>query len=539
MESFRILPILGLKTNVPENDLSLFKPVAENVAATYCVDGINFSMIRNMNATTKGYGKTKWSNSAAATATNCLGLFEFYDAGQRALWMMCGDGASKGRIFKFDSSRDPVRISDKAAPAHTGAVEFAFNNLDLYSCIQYGSNVILSDHGEHTPYFASTGDSILTKLLNSGTEFTGRYLELFQRRIILAYTGETNGDIEIRWSESLPTPGAMAMAAGNQLFKPDDSSIVGIKRFGQNACFLYGEDSIDSIDYYPNYLTPFAIRNMVANYGGTGHQNIVSTGDTHYFLNKNYGFVDYRGGTQLPASGRPISQDIEETIATINPNYYGAIVGAFIKNKNTIVWAVPLNGVSTPSHLLYYYVPEGKWAIEDFPVRAMCHFTATDDLIWNNLSGRGYTLWSDFGTSALSDLVTTQQYLMISNTDGQVYTKNGESNDGVDFEGYRVEPVMNFSGDGSFCLLNEIWFNFVERGAFDLYCSYRGGDTVQECVGSAWVSLDSVSHNDPQNAVIYTDKMNRWHQIKWGTLKKNERFGVSAIEFKYVPQGKY
>jgi hypothetical protein len=51
--------------------------------------------------------------------------------------------------------------------------------------------------------------------------------------------------------------------------------------------------------------------------------------------------------------------------------------------------------------------------------------------------------------------------------------------------------------------------------------------------------LNSVSHNDPQNSVIYTNKMNRWHQIKWGTGKKNERFGVSAIEFKYVSQGRY
>jgi hypothetical protein len=128
---------------------------------------------------------------------------------------------------------------------------------------------------------------------------------------------------------------------------------------------------------------------------------------------------------------------------------------------------------------------------------------------------------------------------MLSDTDGLVYFKGGESNVGFDFEGYRVEPVMNFSGDGSFCLLNEIWFNFVEQGSFDIYCQYRGGDTVQEVLGSAWESLDSVSSDNPQNAVVYTNKNNRWHQFKWGTRHKNERFGVSAIEFKYVPQGKY
>jgi len=537
MDSFRILPILGLKTNVSENDLSLFKPVGEGIAVTYCVDGVNFSMTRNLNATTKGYGKTKWSNSAAETSLYCLGLFELYDAGQRTFWMMTGDNASKGRIFRFDSSRDPVRISDVVN--HSGAVEFAFHNADLYSCIQYGSNIIISDHGEHTPYFADYNDGTLVKLLNSGTEFKARYLELFQRRIILAYTSETNGDIEIRWSEALPTPGSMAISAANQLFIPDDDSITGIKKFGQNACFLYSENSISSIDYYPNYLTPFAIRNMITGNGCAGHHSIINTGSAHYFLNKNYGFVDYRGGTQFPASGKPISYDIEDLVATINPNYYGTVVGSFLQNKNTLVWTVPLNGVSSPSHLLYYYIPEGKWFIENVPTRYISNWTSSDSLIWNNLAGRGFTYWSDFGTSAFTDYITTNQNMMIANTDGLVYSKSGESDNLLDFDGYRVEPVINFSGDGGFCLLNEIWFNFVEHGEFDLYCQYRGGDTLQECLGSAWESLNSVSHNDPQNSVIYTNKMNRWHQIKWGTGKKNARFGVSAIEFKFVPQGKY
>jgi hypothetical protein len=537
MESFRIMPILGLKTNVPENDISLFKPLGEGIAATYCVDGINFSMTRNLNSTSKSMGFSQWSNTATADALNCLGLFELYDAGNRSFWIMTGDNSSKGRIFRYDSSRDPERISD--VDGHSGATEFAFHHTDLYSCIQYGSNIIMSDFGEHTPYFADYNDTALTKLLSSGTEFKARYLELFQRRIILAYTDQTNGDIEIRWSESLPTPGSMSISAGNQLFKPDDNSITGIKRFGQNACFLYGEDSIDSIDYYPNYLTPFAIRNMVANNGAVNHHGIINTGDTHYFLNKNYGFVDYRGGTQFPASGKPISYDIEDIVSNINPNYYGHIVGTFIRNKNTLVWAVPLKGVSRPTHLLYYYIPEGKWFIEDLQVRFLNNWTSTDSLTWNDLIGRGFTYWDDFGTSSFTDFVTTRQNLMFSNTDGHVYFKGGESNNGSDFNGYRIEPVMNFSGDGGYCMLNEIWFNLVEHGDFDLYCNYRGGDTVQECIGSVWETLDSVSSNDPQNAVIYTNKNNRWHQIKWGTLKKNERFGVSAIEFKYVPQGKY
>ena len=537
MESFRILPILGLKTNVPENDLSLFKPVGTGIAATYCVDGMNFSMTRNLNATTKSYGKTVWSNEATEDALNLLGMFELYDGTNRSFWVMTGDNSSKGRIFRYDSNRDPVRISDVVG--HSGATEFAFNNLDLYSCIQYGSNIIISDHGEHTPYFADYNDTALVKLLSSGTEFKARYLELFQRRIIMAYTDQANGDIEIRWSEALPTPGSMSIVAGNQLYTPNDDPITGIKKFGQNACFLYSEDSIDSIDYYPNYLTPFAIRNMVSGNGCVGHHSIINTGDAHYFLNKNYGFVDYRGGTQFPASGRPISQDIENIISTINPNYYIGIVGAYLRNKNTLVWAVPLYGVSRNSHLLFYYINEGKWSIENLPVRYVDNWNSSDSLTWNDLLSLGFTYWSDFGTSSFTDYFSSGQYLMIGDMDGMIYSKRGESNNLVDYDGYRVEPVMNFAGDGNYSILNEIWFNLVEHGDFNLYCQYRGGNTLKGCTGSAWESLNVISQDDPQSAVIYTCKNNRWHQIKWGTNKKNERFGVNAIEFRYAPQGHY
>jgi hypothetical protein len=216
------------------------------------------------------------------------------------------------------------------------------------------------------------------------------------------------------------------------------------------------------------------------------------------------------------------------------------VVGAYLRNINTLVWTVPLNGVSANSHLLFYYITEGKWAIENFSVRYINNWTTSSSLIWNNLAGLGFTLWSDFGTSAFTDYITTGQNMMISNLDGLVYAKSGESDKGLtDFDGYRIEPVINFSGDGNFCMLNEIWFNFVESGDFNLYCQYRGGDALKECTGAAWEPLNSISHNDPQNAVIYTNKNNRWHQIKWGTSNKNERFSVNAIEFKYVPHGRY
>ena len=41
LKTFKILPILGLKTNVPQNDPSLFQFLSDGVAATHDVGGVN------------------------------------------------------------------------------------------------------------------------------------------------------------------------------------------------------------------------------------------------------------------------------------------------------------------------------------------------------------------------------------------------------------------------------------------------------------------------------------------------------------------
>ena len=533
LNSFIIRPVLGIRSNVPQNSPVLFRE--GNLC--HCVDGVNFDLSRRKWASTKSYGYTQWSNSANAQATRCVGLFELIDSSDNVNHIFFDNG----RMYYYDTSRDPVAV-DHATP-----VVMADEDLKLYSMIQYGDHIVWTDWGEHEPYCWTHGGANFEEAKASGTAYKFRYLETYQNYIFGAYSDQTNGDIEIRWSNNLPIPGAAAgdltFAAGNQLYKPGNDSITGIKKFGSNACFLYGETSIDSIDYYGNYLTPFAIRNMVAGQGAVNHHSVVDAGGRHFFLNKNYGFCEYRGGTEFPYGGRPISEAIEDKIASITPGSYLSVVGEFLPQRNEIVWTVPLNGATSPNALLFYNVNDGNWRVEDKVARYVDNWTVVSSLIWDgatyDLADAGITYWSDFGSSALSQYVSSSPRMAFANTDGQAYFRSTEANNEGDIDGYRIEPILDFNQPENKDLLLEIWFDIVDHGEFSIYLEHRSGDTIAECENASFTAVDSISCDDPANAVCYLSKLGRFHQIKWGTDAKDEKFGVNAIEFKYASRGRY
>ena len=534
MKTFILKPILGLKSNVAPNDLSLFAQQQDNSAACYCVGGQNFDLNRRRNASVKSYSYQEWSGSATTAATMCTGLFEL--VGSSATDHIFFDN---GYMNVYDSARDPAVIALLG-----GAVQMGHDASQLYSMIQVGNYLVWSDFGVHTPYAWDNGDATYTELISAGTEFKFRYLEYFQNYIFGAYSDQTNGDIEIRWSGVLPVPiTSCEFAAANQLYKPGNDSITGIKKFGSNSCFLYGSDSICSIDYYANYLTPFAIRNMQPYQGAVNHHSIVDTGGRHFLFNKNYGFCEYRGGNDFPYGGRPISYDIENIIGTIDPTYYPRIVGTFSPKTSEIIWSVPLDNSVTNNRLLFYNIVTGNWRQETKVASYVDIWRLFSTLIWDgatlDLADMGIVYWSDFNQSTISSLVNKGTYTVYANTDGSLYYSASEGNDIINFEGYRIEPILNFEFNDENSLLEEIWFSLTDTGPFNLKVSYRGGNTVSECEEASWETLDEIDCYTPTGTVTYLSKFNRYHQIKWGTDYINQKFGVNAIQFKYVPEGKY
>ena len=532
MAEFRIIPILGRKTAVPADDLSLFKMVGEGVALTHDTGGLNFDLVRKKNACSKSYGYSQWSNTANAQATKCLGLFELYDGTNRdyCFW-------DNGKFYVFDGGLDP---GDKTA----AAVTHGTNNADLVCAIRVGSYVVFTDAGKATtPYKWKNADANASKLIASGTEYMFKFIESFQRRVIGFFSDQTDGNIDLRYSTSWPGTAIISLnfPATNQIYIPNDDPGTGLKAMGKDRCFVYSENSIHALDYYADYTAPFRLRNIVDGQGAVNNAGIVNLGDRHYLYNKNYGFCEFRG-SEFPHGGRPISEAIEPDLQAINVEYLNLIVGTFHSLRREVCWTVPSGGGSTPNALFFYNIDTGQWRKENKTMRFVHEWDAYTTFTWNDLiaalGGTG-AVWSTAGSKPWAYYTAMRRRLVYANTNGHLYQHDSDGIAGANLDGYRIEPIMDFGDKKRHKFLTEIWFDIGYSGAFSIDVSYRGGHTAGEVIAAGWTSIGSVSCNSSSRPVlncpsdVNTD--NRLHQIKWGTNLIDEPFQVNGITFVFTP----
>jgi len=546
---YSIYPVLGLKTDVPANSEGLFVPVSNNSAMVYDTGGINIDYTRKRQTCTKAKGYVAIS-TANSQATKCLGLFQTLPTSNNNNKIMIDNG----KFYYIDKATlTPTAVED------SDTTTFANNNIDLYTFIQIGDYVVFTDRGEHTPYKWMDGDSTLSKLIASGTEYKFRYIESFQRRVIGVYSDQTNGDIEVRYSTSWPSTdiSALNFPATNQLYIPNDDSITGIKRMGRDRCFIYSENSIHSLDYYPDYESPFYLRNVNDGQGAAGNHAIVNLGDRHYLFNRNYGFCEFRG-TEFPYGGSPISKDIESDVQTINSTVYETMCGTYVPFTREVCWAVPLGGAGYPTHLLFYNVDTKQWRKEDKKMRYVDSWDTHLDYTWEDfivdLGGTGST-WPTSSTAYWGSYTSEMGRLVYAYEDGIVYAHYGDHYASSNHEGYREEPILDFGDSKRFDLLGEIWFDMGynitegdEEFPNDAICGilvwHRSGDTVGELEGQTFTLIGSfplttTSQSIPVKPMVRCNKSARLHQIAWGNRVYNSKFEVHKITFKYIPQSRF
>jgi hypothetical protein len=539
MNSFRIIPVLGRKVDVLADDESLIIMNNNGDGYAHDVGGINFDLHRKKNACTKSYGHNKLTSAANAQATKCLGLFELYDGTNRD-WITFDNGL----VYALQSDLTQTELT-AATP-----LTFANDNKDLYSMIRVGSYIVWADRAENVPYKWSNGDANITELIDASgssgyTDYKFRYLNYFQRRIVGLHSAETNGDIDIRWTDSLPDlSSSVEFPAANQLYAPNDDPISGARKMGEDRLFVYGENSINQMLYYPDYTTPFRISTVVPKQGFVNHAGIISLGNRHFGFNKNYGFCEYHGGNEFPANGKPLSENIESDVMDISTLYYDLIQGAFWPLTRELVWTVPAGSSYTPTQLWFYNLDTGQWRFEDKPMRYISDWIIGPNFTWNDLittlGGTG-ALWSAAGDNTWAFYLAERQQLAYSNTDGHVYYQTSEGLEGSDLDGYRIEPILHFGDRVREDTINEIWFDIGNTSStFTIDVYHRSGNTAGELLASSWGSaIGTVSVDSPSIPVLdpYPNKLARLHQIKWGTPLKEEKFQVSGITFKYQKGG--
>jgi len=249
LQTFRILPILGRKTNVPQDDPGLFQALGEGVALSHDVGGHDFDLWRQRNACSKSFGYSQWSTIATHQATKCLGLFELYDGTNRSpifydngkfnlytdllnayeaaipydagggdftVGLTVTEGTNLGTGVIVEISGDTVSgtlylnnvvgtiannqpitdtstgtaTTNMSSPATITELDFAANSVDLYSTIRVGAYALFSDRGEHRPYRWKYGDHYPVRLVaagQAGENYQFRYIDSFQRRVLGLY----------------------------------------------------------------------------------------------------------------------------------------------------------------------------------------------------------------------------------------------------------------------------------------------------------------------------------------------------------------
>jgi len=385
---------------------------------------------------------------------------------------------------------------------------FANTSGDFYSCCRYGSYMIFADRAEHELYKWKHGDQRLTPLITTAgaTLYKFRYVFEWQRRIFGVYSDQTNGDIELRYTDALPTWSDVDFPAANQLYKPTTDSFSGVSKMGSNSMYLYGTESISRLEYIGDVTVPFQIISMVDDQGNDAPYSIINAYGCNWFFNKNYGFVRYLGGSTLVPQDS-ISQPIDDMIQTIDSRYYSQITGVYLPLQKELCWAVPLNAATTPNALLYYDPEQKMWRYQDFSTHCVNVFTRA----------AGEYKKPVFGTS-----------------DGYVYQIAGDTLPSTsNLSSYRVEPILDFGDPYVMKTVTEIWFDIVAGGDYSIDVSYRVGDTTKELLGASWTALGSLSLNDPAEPYLPVSVTGRKIQFKWGTDVDSEYFSINAIHLVY------
>lgn len=503
--------------------MTLLKPLDKDGFVWACHDtgGQNFDLEREDDACSKAFGRAQWSALATSTdgttGDSILGMHELWDGTNREHF--CFD---KGLAYRYDADRKPV-VFDEAS------ITLATDDIDLYSIIQYGAHMVVADRGEHEPYKCDHDDTSLT-VLQVDNNYTFRYLLNFTNRIIGLYSDQPNGDIDIRYTDALA---ATTFPDANQLYKEGDS-ITGAHTLGHNTAFIFGETDIYRMDHYGSQTPVFSLLEVLKGWGSVNHHCIVSDGIFLYFYDQNKGFCKFDGSREPLV----ISEDYENMAARISTASSNLITSIWIPFTNEVAWSIPVDDNSLCSKIIYYNTKTGQWRHENKVARYLDIWRLFSGITWDDLIVLTDDVWP--GPRSWAYYTAESSKLVFGQSNGHIYTSTSEGDNGSDWNGYRIEPIIPFPGKGkNMTRLLEIWPGITEHQVGNLDFYWRGGDTTGKVAGADWTSLGSLSMASPDDPVLYTDQTARLHQVKWGTDKKSEPFAVSELKFGFVSQGSY
>jgi len=583
---FDFVPALGRKTDVPQNDPTLFKTF-EGIRASHDVGGINFDLSRTKHCCSKALGDTVWSNTTSVETGAVQGMFELYDssANRNKMIMKNGvlqvydgskdPGAKVPFILSFDSGGGVIGTTTDTIPVPARG--------DTISEAGTGdaSGVVARYEAYGAPWDSNgTGTGNIWLSESTGTWTDNSDLAIGTNTSVCTLDGTADSP---DFSTTITNHTSM-VRAGDYVVFSDRGTNIPYK-------WKHGDDYLTPLDvsggdgtsaYKGRYLANFSRRIILAYcendsspelsirwtsaWPGTSILNCNMSDDDQLYLNsddpitgiKNLGidrcyiysersisnFV-YYPDYESPFRSYVVVPDIgginNESIVNLwnyhifLNEYYGFMrfdcskrpvpVGEDIEaDFQNVKWD------KVRDHAVGRFIPSIRCAVWTLP---MAGSNTPNRLVFYH-EPTGQWFWEDKIYYFLSQWYDSDQWkLMLGGTSQHIYEYSGTSDAVGNLDGYRIEPIMDFGNPFIKKRVKEVWFEVIAGGDYSIDLSWRGGDTVKEVTAASWSSVGNVNINSPQKPVIDIDQTHRLHQMKWGTNLDAEDYQVNKITIGY------
>ena len=553
---FKILPILGLKTNVPVDDPSLIKMIGNNAGLSYDVGGTNITYNRQRNCCTKSLGDDQWSNSAITTPSTPNFMYYFDTFSTKKNYIFRGDEG-----YVYDTLEDPS--------------EYPLQYITYSNLANGGGDGTIVSGDTVTGDTTSTSATVVCGTTSSSGS--------------LYIKDVTGGTGNFSASESLTFNSSEETA--------DCDSVIQEKDLRPTDAVLYGETVIFSAINSGAHsgMTPFI---WTSGDGENFYPLITGTDATLYvfkYINEWYNHIiglhtsetngegSIRWTEALPSGSnltfpsanqiyKPGNDEITGSAkfgrnlflvygrnSICKLDYYPSATPAFgatmlidnlgIEDQKCLINAYGSHWFFNKSYGFIQYNGSGSINTENIISKDIENIIATIDfskitqITGKHVRGSRQLVWAITTTQAWPDTLLyfdvdsrtwsredrtdaniiimdswpddvgtedVHKLVFSGSSDGHVYYKNGEVLDSVSgtlFDAYRIEPAMYFHDAKRKKFLKSIWFGIDsgDNAYLDVY--YRNGNTVYDLETKSWQFIGSLYLRTDGDSVIHMPTM--------------------------------
>lgn len=214
--------------------------------------------------------------------------------------------------------------------------------------------------------------------------------------------------------------------------------ITGIKQLSDNIV-IYKENSISLAHPNDNDIDPLSVRQNISTVGTPAIDTVIDYGRYHIFMGNDFKVYLFDG-----INMQDISQEIYlDLVSKINMGKVNRSIALDLRFDNLYCLAIPTEN-DYPDRMYVLNINEKTWSIWGFKhlITAFGSYKVDASYTWQLLYNTGMT-WKDLYDAGLTwndlTVVSGNKYYLIGDSEGNVYTYGGSSNDD---NGYEISSTL-------------------------------------------------------------------------------------------------